>query len=167
LWEDGLKKADRKEYIKELAGLIRIELPKEDFEEIREEVKEEIEEKVSKSRESVKEMIEEFEKKGYKKASTYLKNAFEHLFTVVEKWLEIGYMPPRVISLLERVMREIGRRIKKIGASWSERGVLAVANVIVMRIYSPEQWRRYWANLMDIKGRCFVKSFQVSFNVLS
>jgi hypothetical protein len=48
-----------------------------------------------------------------------------------------------------------------------ERGVLAVANVIVMRIYSPEEWRRYWANLMDIKGRCFVRSFHVSFNVLS
>ena len=39
-------------------------------------------------------------------------------------------MRPKAISLLERVMREMGRRIKKIGASWKEKGALAVARVL-------------------------------------
>jgi hypothetical protein len=75
-------------------------------------------------------------------------------------------MPPKVISILERVMREIGRRIKKIGASWKEKGLLAVAEVLLTRIYSPYAWQQYWIELLDIKNRCFVKSYHIGFSVL-
>ncbi len=166
LWKDGLKKDDREVFLRELSGLIKIELPKDDYKEVLPDTKKEIEEQLKSSRKSIEDMINSFYRRGYFGASTYLKNASDHLFTVVEKWLQLGYMPPKVISLLERVMREMGRRIKKIGASWKQKGLLAVAHVLLTRLYSPEQWEQYWAKLMDIQNRCFVKSYHISFAVV-
>lgn len=74
-------------------------------------------------------------------------------------------MAPKAISLLERVMREMGRRIKKIGASWKDKGVLAVARVLMTRIYDPKRWQKYWAKLLDLKGRCAVKDATIAFAV--
>ena len=91
-----------------------------------------------------------------------MRNATDHIFTVVDKWLEYGYMSPKAISLLERVMREMGRRIKKIGASWKEKGLLAVAKILLTRIYNPQQWDDYWNQILDIQGRCSVKSLSVN-----
>ncbi len=112
-------------------------------------------------------LVNSLQNKGYNGAYTYLKNASEHLFTVVEKWLLYGYMPPKVISLLERVMREMARRIKNIGASWKEKGLLSVARVLLTKLYNPEQWKQYWEKLLDIQNRCVIKSLSISFEVLS
>ncbi|MDI6641512.1 MAG: hypothetical protein QME68_04275, partial [Elusimicrobiota bacterium] len=126
-----------------------------------------VQEQLKENRESIEKLIKSFQKKGFLKATTYLKNSLEHIFTVVEKWLELGYMPPKVISLLERVMREMGRRIKKIGASWKEKGLIAVAQVLLTRIYTPEQWIQYWAKLLDLQDRCIVKSCHISFSIIT
>ncbi len=75
------------------------------------------------------------------------------------------HLPRQAISLLERVMREMGRRIKKIGAAWKEKGVLAVARVLLTRIYDPKRWRKYWEKLLDLDGRCVVQDVSLSFAV--
>ena len=162
-----MSKSKREDFLKELSGLIKIELPKEDYQEVSEDMKKEVQERLRESKESIQKLTDSFYEKGYFGATTYLRNATAHLFTVVEKWLELGYMPPKVISLLERVMREMGRRIKKIGASWKEKGLLAIAHVLLTRLYSPEQWKQYWTKLLDIQNRCFVKSYHISFSVVS
>jgi len=55
----------------------------------------------------------------------------------------------------------MGRRIKKIGASWKEKGVMAVARVLMTRIYDPKRWQKYWAKLLDLRGRCVVGDWGV------
>lgn len=167
LWEDGLSKSKRDPLVKKLSGLIKIELPKDDYRKISPEIQKQVRQQLNESKKSIEKMIKSFQKKGFIKASTYLKNALWHIFTVVEKWLELGYMPPKVISLLERVMREMGRRIKKIGASWKEKGLLAIAHVMLTRIYTPQQWKQYWAKLLDLQNRCIVKSYHISFSIVS
>jgi len=166
LWKDGVPKNVGGEFIRQLLGIIKIEVPQEDYKEITDAMKEEIQENLKKSRGSVNELIAAFKGKGYEGASTYLENAAEHMFTVVDKWLEIGYMPPKTISILERTMREMGRRLKKIGASWKEKGVLAVANILLARIYTPEQWEKYWDKLLDIQGRCSISSYHIKCSVV-
>jgi hypothetical protein len=36
------------------------------------------------------------------------------MFSYVRTWLQTGLVTPRVSSMIERMMREIGRRIKKL-----------------------------------------------------
>jgi hypothetical protein len=167
LWQDGVAKSTRGTFIDKLSGIIKIELPENDYKEISDDMKEEIQEKIKESKKSVTEMIDTFTAKGYAGASTYLNNAAGHLFTVIEKWLEIGYMPPKAISILERTMREMGRRLKKIGASWKDKGLLAIAYVLMTRIYTPQQWKEYWDKLLDLQGRCSISSYHVSLSVIS
>ncbi len=167
LWQDGVAKETRDEFIRQLSGIIKIEVPEKDYKEISDEMKKEIEDKVEKSRDAVNDLIKTFKNRGYDGACTYLENAVGHLFTVIDKWLEIGYMPPKTISILERTMREMGRRIKKIGASWKEKGLLAMAQILLARIYTPEAWEDYWADLLDLQGRCGISSYHVSFSAVS
>lgn len=161
LWRDEVAKEDRDPCLQKLSGLLKIELPSGEYQAIPNELKEQIQGQLIESKQSLEKMIRTFQNKGYHAASSYLRNAAAHTFTIVEKWLELGYMPPKVISLLERVMREMGRRIKKIGASWKEKGLLSVAKVLMTRIYNPQQWKSYWEKLLDLQGRCAVKSYAV------
>jgi hypothetical protein len=165
LWEDGLRKPERDPHLNKLSGIIKIELPSGDYRSIPQEIRDQIQGQVLEGKEAMNALVRSFQHKGYLAAAGYLRNATEHTFTVVEKWLELGYMPPKAISLLERVMREMGRRIKKIGASWKDKGVLAVARVLLTRIYDPKRWREYWEKLLDLHGRCVVQDVSLSFSV--
>lgn len=165
LWEDGLRKPERQPHIDKLAGIIKIDLPAGDYKSIPSEMQDQIRGQLLESRGAMDTLVRSFQENGYFSAASYLRNAGEHTFTVVEKWLEMGYMPPKAISLLERVMREMGCRIKKIGASWKDKGVLAVTRVLMTRIYDPKRWRQYWAKLLDLHGRCVVKSCGIQFSL--
>lgn len=165
LWKDGLKKPERDPLLGKLAGIIKIELPPGEYRSIPAEIRNQIQGQVLEGKEAMDALVRSFQHKGYLAAASYLRNATAHTFTVVEKWLELGYMPPKAISLLERVMREMGRRIKKIGASWKDKGVLAVARVLLTRIYDPKRWREYWEKLLDLHGRCVVQDVSLSFSV--
>jgi len=165
LWKDGLKKPERDPLMGKLSGIIKIDLPQGQYRSIGSEVRDQIQGQLLEGKQAMSSLVNSFQRKGYLAAASYLRNASEHTFTVVEKWLELGYMPPKAISLLERVMREMGRRIKKIGASWKDEGVLAVARVLLTRIYNPDQWKAFWAKLLDLHGRCAVKSYSLNFSV--
>lgn len=162
LWKDGLKKPERDPLLGKLAGVIKIDLPKNEYRSIPQEMREQVQGQLVEGREAMDALVRSFVEKGYLAAASYLRNASTHTFTVVEKWLELGYLPPKSISLLERVMREMGRRIKKIGASWKDPGVLAVAKVLLTRIYDPKRWKKFWAKLLDLHGRCAVTSYTLS-----
>lgn len=79
LWQDGLAKRNRDKFIKQLSGIIKIELPKEDYKEISDEMKKDVQEKIEKSKESIEDLINTFQSKGYGGASTYLENAVGHI----------------------------------------------------------------------------------------
>ena len=62
----------------------------------------------------IKKLSEFLSSKGYSQAATYLANAKDDLFTYLKFWMMTGIVTPRVTSKLERLMRELNRRIKKI-----------------------------------------------------
>ena len=45
---------------------------------------------------------------------------------------------------VERLMRELGRRLKKMAFGWSEPGAARIARIIIRRITTPQLWERYW-----------------------
>ena len=81
----------------------------------------------------IDQLIGYFHRRGCDAAATCLRRAKIGMFGYIRRWLEWGLISPRASSMVEKVMRELGRRIKKIAHGWSDRGVTKVARIILKR----------------------------------
>lgn len=151
-WEDGLKKKDSQPVIDKIKQLVGIALPEGDYEILKDEDKEQVKSKYEKSKSEIKELIETFREKGYKHGTAYLENLAERLFTNIELWLKTGVIAPKTTSLLERLFREIGRRLKRIAWGWADETVTNLSKMIMIRQYSRDKWEHYWKEKLGIKG---------------
>ena len=152
LWQDGLKKKDSQPETDKIKQLIGIELPEGDFEILKEEDKDQLKAKYGSSKSEIKELIKTFYEKGYTHGASYLEKLSDRLFTNIELWLKTGVIAPKTISLLERVFREIGRRLKRIAWGWSDEAVTNISKMIMIRQYSRDKWEKYWKEKLGIKG---------------
>lgn len=152
LWEDGLKKKESQPETDKIKQLIGIELPEGDFELLKEEDTDQVKAKYESSKTEIKELIKTFREKGYKHGASYLENLSDRLFTNIELWLKTGVIAPKTTSLLERLFREIGRRLKKIAWGWSDKAVTNISKMIMIRQYSRDKWEKYWKEKLGIKG---------------
>lgn len=153
MWEDNAPLAQRKAMQKQVAGLIGIQLPEEDFEKVKEEDKDKLTERTKKAEDKLDELIRELVDQGYHKAATYVRNAKHNLFSYVRFWLKYGLVCPRASSMIERMMREIGRRLKKIAFGWKEKGAAKMARIIIKRITSAGEWEKYWNDRLRLNGK--------------
>ena len=71
--------------------------------------------------------------------------------------MSTGVAAPRTTSYLERLMREIGRRLKRIAFGWSEAGAAKMARIIIRRFCSAEQWTTYWKTKLGITGKVIIQ----------
>lgn len=156
MWEDKAALDDRKAMEMKVAGLIGVELPEEDFEKVKEEDRAKLVEKTQKAEDKLDELIGELAEKGYHKAATYVRNAKGNLFSYVRFWLKYGLVCPRASSIIERMMREIGRRLKKIAFGWKEKGAAKMARIIIKRITSAGEWEKYWSDRLRLNGKVFL-----------
>jgi len=152
LWEDGVKKKGSQPYIDQVKQLVGIELPEGEYEILKEEDKEPVKEQYEKSKSEVEELIKTFKEKGYEKGTTYLEGLAQRLFTNVEIWLKTGIITPKTTSLLERVFREVGRRLKRIAWGWVDSTATNLSKMIMVRQYSRDNWEKYWKEKLGIKG---------------
>ena len=105
-----------------------------------------MESRMADAEKEVQRLIDELSARGYQKAADYLSKAKLGMFGYVRRWLKWGLVSPRASSLIERVMRELGRRIKRIAYGWSNKGGEKIARIILKRYSDPEEWRKYWEN---------------------
>jgi len=152
LWEDGLKKKETQPETDKIKQLIGIELPEGDFEILKEEDKEQVKSRYESSKSEIKELIKTFQEKGYRHGASYLESLSERLFTNIEFWLKTGIIAPKTTSLLERLFREIGRRLKRIAWGWADKTVTNMSKMIMIRQYSRDKWEQYWKEKLGIKG---------------
>jgi transposase-like protein len=96
------------------AGLLRIELPPEDGEPVASEDYQEIRRKVRQAEEEIDRLVEGLTDRGYRRAAKYVGQARDRLFSYIRFWLRYGVVNPKVTSFIERLMREVGRRLKRI-----------------------------------------------------
>jgi hypothetical protein len=162
LWEDGLKKKDSQPATDKIKQLIGIELPEGDYEILKDEDKEQVKSKYEKSKTEIKDLIETFREKGYTHGTAYLENLSERLFTNIELWLKTGVIAPKTTSLLERIFREIGRRLKRIAWGWVDKTATNLSKMIMIRQYSREKWECYWKEKLGINGYFNIKIYSVS-----
>lgn len=150
---DKAPKEDASQYKSNLQSILEIHLPQEDFQEVSLKDRLELEQSVFTAEKQVQQMIDDFIEKGYKSAAKYLLNAKSKMFSYVRVWLKSGIVHPRVSSMIERMMREIGRRIKKIGFGWSPKGAAKMTRIIIKRITSANQWEQYWMEKLRVSGK--------------
>jgi hypothetical protein len=152
LWEDLAGKKDRKKMQKELAAIIGIELPKEDVEKVKDVDKASIIAAKNHADYEIRQLIKTLMDKKYNLAADYLIRASKNLFSYVDRWLATGIVSPRVSSFIERMMRELARRLKRMAFGWSEEGAAKMARIIIKRFTSANQWEVYWKKRLDLQG---------------
>jgi hypothetical protein len=113
--QDGASLEETRTAQKKLAEIIELHLPKEDFKTVSSQEKLELEKAAWQAEKSLQKFIDDLVDRGYRQAAKYIFNAKAQMFSYVRMWLQKGLANPRVSSVIEKMMREIGRRIKKIG----------------------------------------------------
>lgn len=149
-YQDFVGKDEAIKITDELHDLLYLELPESDADPIKSlEHKLKIEAHLLKMKKSIDDFILELKMMGYKKAKTFVENAKAQLFTYVENWIKTGITNPKVTSLVERMMREIKRRIKRMGYKWSEQGAEKMTRLILLQLSSTKHfWETHWQEKM-------------------
>ena len=149
-YQDYVGKDEAIKITDELHDLLYLDLPETDADPIKSlEHKLKIEAHLLKMKKSIDEFILELKMMGYKKAKTFVENAKAQLFTYVENWIKTGITNPKVTSLVERMMREIKRRIKRMGYKWSEQGAEKMTRLILLQLSSTKHfWETHWQEKM-------------------
>ena len=152
MWRDDAGKLDRRQMQKKLTAIIGIELPEEDFEMVNDSDKAALNDAVSCAERDLRRLVGKLLDKGYEMAADYLIRASKNMFSYVRRWLKTGIVTPRVSMLIERMMRELARRLKRMAFGWSEEGAAKMARIIIKRFTSAGQWEKYWRDRLRIKN---------------
>jgi len=144
MWKENAERSERRRTQKHLRGIIGIELPREDFQQVSHEDTMHIARSTAEAEEKIDLLIRDLIRRGYRRAAGYVRSAKRRLFTYIRLWLKHGLVCPRVSSMIERMIREIGRRLKKMAYGWSKKGAARMARIIIKRITSADQWEDYW-----------------------
>ena len=153
-YKDIVGKDEAIKISEELNELLYLDLPEVDADPLKSlEDKLKIELKLKDMKTAVDAFIKELHALGYRKAKGFVENAKAQLFTYIENWLKTGISNPKVTSLVERMMREIKRRIKRIGYRWSEKGAEKMTRLILLQLSSTKQyWETHWQEKMGINA---------------
>lgn len=153
MWQDHAPLPERRQMQKELAGLVKIELPAEDGEPVATKDREQVEQDVREAERGIDRFVAKLITRGYHRAADYIQQAQRRLFSYVRFWLRHGIVNPKVSSFIERLMREVGRRLKRMAFGWSERGAAKMARLILKRITDPQEWKDYWKKRLRLDGK--------------
>jgi hypothetical protein len=153
-YQDIVGKDEAIKISEELNDLLYVDLPEADVDPLRSlEDKLNIEIKLKDMKKSIDEFITELKMRGYRKARVFIENAKAQLFTYIENWLNTGIANPKVTSLVERTIREIKRRIKKIGFMWSEKGAEKMTRLVLLQLSTTKQyWESHWQQKTGINA---------------
>jgi hypothetical protein len=157
LWRDDVPLEERRKFQERLGRLVAIEIPEETMEPVSEKQKEELRHRIAAAEGELDRLEQDFQEKGYEKAAIYLANAKGRLFNHLRLWLETGIACPRTTSIIENLIRELVRRLKKIGWNWSDAGATRMGRIVMIRRYDPEAWEDYWTKRMNLQGRCQIR----------
>lgn len=158
---NGGKIKDVRPMQERLRGIMAIELPKESFALVPEDQKASIKAKMDQAEKDLDVLISEIRSKGYAVAVNYLERARHAMFGYVRRWLALGLVCPRASSFIERTMRAIGRRIKKLGYNWKDEGVGKIARIVLKLFATEGEWEEYWRKRMDLN-----QSVMLNFKVM-
>ena len=149
-YKDIVQKDEAIKISEELNELLYLDLPEVDADPLKSlEDKLKIEIKLKSMKAAIDDFINELHALGYSKAKGFVENARSQLFTYIDNWLKTGISNPKVTSLVERMMREIKRRIKRMGYKWSDQGAEKMTRLILLQLSSTKHfWGTHWQEKM-------------------
>jgi transposase-like protein len=157
LWKQGAPLLEREQIKGDLAGILALEIPAGEVQTVPLEEKEGWKDQIKKAENQLSDLARNLAEKKYYQVAEYLGQIQKRLFGYLEFWLETGLVAPRTNSFLERLMRELGRRLKKIAFGWSEEGAAKMCRIILRRITDPEEWRLWWEEKMGLADNVHVQ----------
>lgn len=98
-------------------------------------------------------VIKDLRERNFLIAAVYVENAKKNLFTFLRHWIETDELPPKVTSKIERLMREVGRRVKKIGFNWGAKGVARIARIVLKIIARKKFWDDEWRGKLGLEAK--------------
>ncbi len=143
---------DIKYALNEVHSIFELDIPDKEFDKVEEKELVEMNEKILACEMKMKILAEYLESKGHSRASTYINNAKDNLFTYLKYWMKTGLVTPKVTSKIERLMREINRRIKKFAFNWSEKGCAKMTRLLLKLICDRKSWDNFWDLKMKLSG---------------
>lgn len=152
MWEDGKGKKQSRPHEDKIARIVAIEIPEGEYDRLDTGAIEAVREAYKSAKKEMSELIEVLQKDDCPHAVAYLKNLLKGMFSQVEMWLSTGIAAPRTTSRLERLFRELGRRLKRIAWGWSDKVATNLSKMIMIKKYRPEAWKKYWLKKMGIEG---------------
>ena len=152
MWYDGGRIKDIRPVQNRLRKILAIELPKEDFEQVDKEQVGTIEARMGESERALDALIADIRGRGFVKAAAYLEKARHSMFSYLRRWLALGIACPRASSLIERTMRELARRLKRIAYGWKADGLNKVSKLLLKIFSNEDEWKRYWDERMSISN---------------
>jgi hypothetical protein len=165
LWQDGVSKEQRDDEKENARRLLAIELPPEDMEELSPRKRLELGRRIESAEAELADLQQAFLEKGYNRAATYVGNAKDRLFGYLRTWMATGIACPRATSIIENLIRELVRRLKKIGWNWSDAGATRMGQIVMVRRYDQEKWEEYWRKRMNLQGRCTARLTQCEYRL--
>jgi hypothetical protein len=153
-WKADLPKLEREALQNQLKELISIEIPASDVEMVQPQDRAELRECIRESRQALSRLASDFDRRGYARVATYLTRAKKQLFAHLELWLETGIVGHRTTSIIECMIRELARRLKKIGWNWSDAGATRLGRIVMIRRYDGQAWEDYWRGRLQLHDRC-------------
>ncbi len=156
LWRDGAGRTDRRQRQKELAGIVKIDLPRDDGQPVAAADRGRIEQQMHQAEAALTQFVERLTQQGYHQAAGYVRQAQSRLFSYVRFWLKHGIVNPKVSSFIERLMREVGRRLKRIAFGWTDFNAAKMARLILKRITDPAEWEQYWKKKLRLEGNVII-----------
>jgi hypothetical protein len=155
LWKEGAPLGHRKLDKKELASIIALEIPADEVQPVDSREKGIWEQKIRQAEAELEKLASSLSQRTWHRAAEYVLTLKKRLFSYLEFWLETGLIAPRTNSFLERIMRELGRRIKRIGFGWSEEGAAQMCRILLRRITDPKDWQKWWEEKLGIANNVF------------
>jgi hypothetical protein len=152
MWKDNAPLAERKASMKRLAGILAIDLPAGELQPVSADDKSAIASAAMAAEREVDSFCRQLLRRGYTEAYGYVKRMKRSLFTYVDRWLELGLISPRAASYIERTMREIARRLKRIAHGWSQAGAAKMARIVLKRFTNKKDWDAYWKKKLRLEG---------------
>jgi transposase-like protein len=152
LWKEDASLGQRKKLKSELAAILALEIPEGEVEPVDPAEKADWKARIKKAEDELEDLAKRLSQRNWQRAADHLWRLKTRLFRYLEFWLETGLVVPRTNSFMERLMRELGRRIKKIGFGWSEEGASRMCRILLRRISDPAEWERWWEQKLAIVG---------------
>lgn len=152
MWEDGKGKKQSRPHEDKIARIVAVEIPEGEYDQLAPSAIEAVREAYETAKKEMAELIEVLHKEECPHAVEYLRNLVKGMFRQVELWLATGIVAPKTTSRLERLFRELGRRLKRIAWGWSDKVATNLSKMIMIKQYRPEVWKKYWLKKMGIEG---------------